>query len=162
MRGLLLLSVLMIAAPVGAQGTAKSIAPGMSRAKVVAALGQPATERTVAEFTYLFYKNSCAKRCGMNDLVVLRGDSVVDAIFRDPARRYSGTSSSPAPISAQDAARAEGSAAATPAATTARPATAPSSRMKPPAEAHDARPSIPSKPAPLQPAQPTSPATRTP
>jgi hypothetical protein len=164
MRRLLLLTFLAIAAPLGAQGTAKSIAPGMSRAKVVEVLGQPATVRSVAEFTYLFYQNSCAKRCGMNDLVVLRGDSVVDAIFRDPTRHYAGTSSSPAPISAADAARAKSGVPATPAASTARPAAtpAPSTRMKPPAEAHDARPSIPVNPPTLQPAQPNSPATRTP
>ena len=162
MRRLLLFMSLTLAAPLGAQGAAKSIAPGMSRARVIAVLGQPATVRSVAEFTYLFYHNSCAKRCGMNDLVVLRGDSVVDAIFRDPARHYSGTSSSPAPISSEDAARAERRASAAAPASTARPATAPSSRMKPPGEAHDVRPSIPVNPPKLQPAQPTPPATRTP
>jgi outer membrane protein assembly factor BamE (lipoprotein component of BamABCDE complex) len=137
-----------------AQGGAKTVAPGMSRAQVVAALGEPATARSVAEFTYLFYLNSCGKRCGMNDLVILRGDSVVDAIFRSPTRHYSGTSSSPAPISSKDAANAT---ASKPAAST-----APATRMKPPAQANDARPSIPTNPPTMRPATSTPPATRTP
>jgi hypothetical protein len=151
MRRLLLLALLTIVAPLGAQSSTKSIAPGMSRAKVVAVLGEPATVRSVAEFTYLFYQNSCAKRCGMNDLVVLRGDSVVDAIFREPSRHYTGASSSPAPISSQDAARAKPSASATP-----------PIRMKPPTQANDARPSIPSNPPTVRPTPSTSPATRSP
>jgi outer membrane protein assembly factor BamE (lipoprotein component of BamABCDE complex) len=141
-----------------AQGGTGTISPGMSRAKVVAALGTPATERTVAEFRYLFYVNSCGKQCGMNDLVILHGDSVVDAIFRSPSRRYTGTSSSPTPISAKDAAERATKPSAKP-----RPAQAPATRrMKPPAEANDARPSIPSKPPTLQPSKSSSPATRTP
>ena len=155
MRRLFALVLLLMSAPLGAQGTAKVVSPGMSRAKVVAALGEPATVRTVAEFTYLFYQNSCGKRCGMNDLVVLRGDSVVDAIFRSPSRRYTGTSSSPESISPQEAARTAPS-AARPAAST------PAVRMKPPAEANDARPSIPLERPTLSPAPSTPPATRAP
>ena len=48
----------------------------------------------------------------MNDLVILRNDAVVDAIFRSPSRRYSGQSSSPAPISAKEAAERAPSAGA--------------------------------------------------
>jgi hypothetical protein len=154
MRRLLLLALLSIAAPLGAQGDSKTIAPGMTRAQVVAVLGQPATVRSVAEFTYLFYANACAQRCGMNDLVVLRGDSVVDAIFRSPSRHYSGTSSSPAPISSKDAARAKPSAPAG--------ATQPAIRMKPPAEANDVRPSIPMNSGMTPRPTSTPPVTRTP
>jgi hypothetical protein len=67
----------------------------MSHVQVVSALGEPATSRTKDEYTYLFYQNACGKECGMNDLVVLLRDSVVDAIFRSPNRHYTGTSSSP-------------------------------------------------------------------
>jgi hypothetical protein len=155
MRRLLVLSLLALSLPLGAQSAAKIVTPGMSRAKVLAVLGQPATERSVAEFTYMFYQNSCAKRCGMNDLVVLRADSVVDAIFRSPTRQYAGTSSSPAPISSQQAGRAADG--TKPAATT-----SPAARMKPPAEANDARPSIPVNRPTLTPASPTPPATRAP
>jgi hypothetical protein len=126
----------------------------MSRAKVVAALGAPTTERTVSEFRYLFYRNSCGKACGMNDLVILRNDAVVDAIFRSPSRHYTGTSSSPAPISAKDAADRAPSAGA--------PKSSGTIRMKPPAEANDVRPSIPKNPPTLAPAPTSPPATKTP
>ena len=156
MRLLLTLSLIAATSVLPAQGT-NTVAPGMSRAKVVAALGAPTTERTVGEFRYLFYSNACGKRCGMNDLVVLRNDSVVDAIFRSNARRYTGTSSSPAPISAKEAAdRAPTSGAGS------KSASPTSSRMKPPTEANDARPSIPNNSPTLGPAPTTQPATRTP
>jgi hypothetical protein len=154
---LLLIPLLLSAhtALLSAQGVA-TIAPGMSRAKVVAALGAPTTERTVAEFRYLFYQNACGRRCGMNDLVILRNDAVVDAIFRSPSRRYTGTSSSPAPVSAKEAAERAPSAGA------AKSATPGSVRMKPPAEANDARPSIPNNAPTLGPAPTSQPAPRTP
>jgi len=156
MRLLLTLSLMACASALSAQGTG-TISPGMSRAKVVAALGAPTTERTVGEFRYLFYTNACGKRCGMNDLVVLKDDSVVDAILRSSSRRYTGTSSSPAPISAKDAAeRAPASGAAS------RGASTGTIRMKPPTEANDVRPSIPNNPPKLGPAPTTQPATRTP
>ena len=130
MRHSLAFALVLFAAPLAAQQAARTVAPGMTKSQVVTALGQPGIARTVSDFTYLFYTNSCGKRCGMNDLVVLHGDSVVDAIFRSPNRHYSGTSSSPAPISAQ-AARKQ----------------APSSPSKPvrmkPGPANDTRPSIP-------------------
>lgn len=96
-----LLAFALIAAPAAAQTA--TVSPGMSRKQVVAALGEPATTRTASEYTYLFYRNECGKACGMNDLVVLHGDSVVDAIFRSPSRHYTGTSSSPAPLSRSEA-----------------------------------------------------------
>jgi len=153
MRLLLTLCFIAWASVLPAQGTG-TISPGMSRAKVVAALGAPSTERTVGEFRYLFYSNACGKRCGMNDLVVLKDDKVVDAIFRSSARHYTGTSSSPAPISAKEAADRASSSGAAKASST--------GRMKPPAEANDARPSIPVDRPTLGPAPTTQPATRTP
>ena len=156
MRLLICLAFICYASVLGAQG-ANTVSPGMSRAKVVVALGAPSTERIVGEFRYLFYANACGRRCGMNDLVVLRNDSVVDAIFRSSARRYTGTSSSPAPISAQDAANH--------APTSGAPAKTPSSgtiRMKPPTKPNDATPSIPRDRGTLGPAPTTQPAPRTP
>jgi hypothetical protein len=123
MRHSLAFALALIAAPLAAQQTARTIAPGMTKAQVVTALGQPATARTVSEYTYLFYINSCGKRCGMNDLVVLHGDSVVDAIFRSPSRHYTGTSSSPAEATPVMASRhAEPAAASKPAAVVTKPA----------------------------------------
>jgi len=94
MRSLIVLSLLCASAPLAAQGTA-TIDSGMTRQQVVAALGQPISTRSYAGHTYLLYRNGCEKTCGMSDLVVLDSDKVVDAIFRSPARHYSGTSSSP-------------------------------------------------------------------
>ena len=90
----------------------------------------------------------------MNDLVILKNDSVVDAIFRSPARHYTGTSSSPAPVSAKDAADRASSAGASKSSGTIR--------MKPPAEANDARPSIPKNPPTVAPSSPSKPAPKTP
>lgn len=154
MRLLITLTLLVHAAVAGAQETG-TISPGMSRAKVVAALGTPSTERTVAEFRYLFYQNSCGKECGMNDLVILRNGAVVDAIFRSPTRRYTGTSSSPAPVSAKEAAERAPSAGAA-------KSSSGTVRMKPPAEANDVRPSIPKDPPKIGPAPTTKPATKAP
>jgi len=155
MRLFILVSLLLPAAVLTAQGTG-TISPGMSRAKVVAVLGAPTTERTVADFRYLFYQNSCGKACGMNDLVILSNDAVVDAIFRSPSRHYTGKSSSPAPISAKDAAERAPSTGA------AKSTSGGSVRMKPPAQPNDARPSIPKNPPTLGPAPTSQPATKTP
>lgn len=83
----------------------KSIDPGMSEAKVVERLGQPDVSRTSGDLKYLFYHNNCIKQCGMDDVVILQKDSVIDAMFRSPDRSYSGKSSSPKSIPAEVAAR---------------------------------------------------------
>ncbi len=143
MRHSLAFALLLIAAPLAAQRAARTIAPGMTKTQVVTALGQPATARTVSDYTYMFYTNTCGRRCGMNDLVVLHGDSVVDAIFRSPNRHYSGTSSSPAPISPEVARKQSPSSPSKPV------------RMKP-GPPNDTRPSIPLNPPAVKPA-PTKP-----
>jgi hypothetical protein len=98
--------VLLCAAAVSARGQApKSIDPGMSQAQVVERLGDPTLSRSSGDFTYLFYKNGCVRSCGIDDVVILRKDSVVDALFRSPERAYSGKSSSPRMIPADVAAR---------------------------------------------------------
>src|SRR5256885_12246170 len=93
-----------LSAPVAAQAP-KSIDPGMSEAKVVERLGVPDASRSAGDFKYLFYHNNCIKQCGMDDVVMLQRDSVVDAMFRSVERTYSGKSSSPRAISAEVAAR---------------------------------------------------------
>lgn len=95
--GLALLACCAFATSVHAQAP-KSIDPGMSQAQVVERLGDPTLSRTSGDFTYLFYKNNCVRSCGMDDVVILRKDSVVDAMFRAPERAYSGKSSSPKAI----------------------------------------------------------------
>lgn len=169
MRALTIISLLAaLSSSAAAQSRVATIAPGMSRAQVVAALGQPAIARTASEFTYLFYQNECGKRCGMNDLVVIRGDSVIDAIFRSPSRHYSGTSSSPAAVSQAEAARKRPSAATNmPMPTRAKPDAATNAadsmrpRRMPRGAASDIRPSIPLNPPAVRPS-PSSPNTRVP
>jgi len=93
-----------IAAPSAAQAQ-RSIDPGMSEAKVVERLGEPDATRSAGDFKYLFYRNGCIRQCGMDDVVILQKDSVVDAMFRSADRSYSGKSSSPRAIPADVAAR---------------------------------------------------------
>lgn len=93
-----------LTAPAAAQAP-KSIDPGMSEAKVVERLGEPDAARAAGDFKYLFYRNGCIRQCGMDDVVILQKDSVVDAMFRSMDRAYTGKSSSPRAISAQLAAR---------------------------------------------------------
>lgn len=99
---------MMFASLVFAAGLAQAqvpatIDPGMTQEQVVAKLGKPLSSRSYDGYTYLFYRNGCEKKCGMNDLVVLDSGKVVDAVFRSANRHYSGTSSSPRMISAADA-----------------------------------------------------------
>jgi hypothetical protein len=93
-----------LAAPAAAQAP-KSIDPGMSEAKVVERLGAADASRSAGDFKYLFYHNNCIKQCGMDDVVILQKDSVVDAMFRSSDRAYSGKSSSPRAIPAEVASR---------------------------------------------------------
>ena len=134
-----------------------TVSPGMSRAQVESALGAPATARTVSEYTYLFYKNDCGKACGINDLVILRSDSVVDAIFRAPERHYTGQSSSPAEMRPQPPAHRSPTKPLT-----VKKDAAPTGQIKPPAEAHDTRPSIPANAPKMTPAPAPAAGTKTP
>ena len=141
MRHLVLAVLLCTPAACLAQDKSKTVSPGMSEAQVVNVLGQPATKRKNGDRTFLFYANTCGKRCGVNDLVILTRDSVSDAIFRSPDRHYTGTSSSPESVSAKEAAQSA-------------PASAPV-RMKPPEKPSDASPSIPVSPPTIPPATPS-------
>jgi hypothetical protein len=90
-----LLALSFVAATAHAQSGAGTIDPGMTRAQVIERLGKPATVRTYQGSTYLMYSNKCGKKCGMQDIVILDHDVVVDAVLRSPDRHYTGTSSSP-------------------------------------------------------------------
>lgn len=94
---------LVLAAGLAQAQVPATIDPGMTQEQVVAKLGKPLSSRSYDGYTYLFYRNGCEKKCGMNDLVVLDSGKVVDAVFRSANRHYSGTSSSPRMISAADA-----------------------------------------------------------
>ena len=60
----------------------------MTRAQVIEKLGKPSTIRNYQGSTYLMYPNKCGKTCGMQDIVILDHDVVVDAVFRSPNRHY--------------------------------------------------------------------------
>jgi hypothetical protein len=90
-----ILALSFAAASAHAQTSTATIDPGMTRAQVIERLGKPATVRTYQGSTYLMYSNKCGKKCGMQDIVILDHDVVVDAVFRSPDRHYTGTSSSP-------------------------------------------------------------------
>jgi hypothetical protein len=96
-RVIVLFTALLIAiAAAGVQGAAaQSIDPGMTKGQVIERLGQPAAERSSGAYTYLFYQNGRERTAGMSDLVILQHDAVVNAIFRSPARAYTGSSTSP-------------------------------------------------------------------
>lgn len=148
MRHLLAIVLLCTPAACLSQQKEKTVSPGMSEAQVVEALGKPATVRKNGDRTFLFYANTCGKNCGTSDLIILTRDSVTDAIFRSPDRRYTGTSSSPESISAKAAAKSGASSAPI--------------RMKPPAKPNDASPSIPTSPPQIPPANPSSTPPHTP
>jgi len=72
-----------------------TVSPGMDRDQVVGVWGPPVAERTVGEWTYLYYRNGCEASCGTFDVIFLQAGHVVDAIVRAPGHTYDGTSSSP-------------------------------------------------------------------
>jgi|SRR5665213_2356087 len=90
-----LFALTFVAGSALAQTPAATVDPGMTQKQVIEQLGKPAAIRSFQGTTYLLYSNKCGKSCGMQDLVIIDHDSVVDAIFRSPERHYSGTSSSP-------------------------------------------------------------------
>jgi len=95
-----------LARPVHAQAPDNQIDPGMSKAQVIQHLGQPQSISKKDSSLFLYYKNGCEKTCGMLDLVILINDKVVDAIFRDPNRHYTGKSTSPMALTPAEARKA--------------------------------------------------------
>lgn len=72
-----------------------TVNPRMTRDEVVAVWGAPATERTMGEWTYLYYRNGCEASCGTFDVVFLYNGQVVNAIVRGRGHTYGGASTSP-------------------------------------------------------------------
>ena len=97
MRTLTVVSLMFVAGASAVRAQAV-VDPGMTREQVIATLGRPGHERTADSSTFFFYSNGHERRVGMNDIVVFANGKVVDAIFRSGARRFSGSSSSPAAI----------------------------------------------------------------
>jgi outer membrane protein assembly factor BamE (lipoprotein component of BamABCDE complex) len=120
MRKLTLAAILLVAIA-GSVAAQASIDPGMTKEQVIARLGKPASEHSKGTTTYLYYKNGQEKKMGMSDMVAIENDKVVDAVFRSSQRKYTGKSSSPAPVSAA-AAIAKGNAGKAPGKLTVPPA----------------------------------------
>lgn len=101
-RKLLLLAAAAALLP-SAPAAAQTVRAGMTEAQVRSTLGEPAAVRRAGDgWTYLFYLNGCAVRCGSDDVVFLQEDRVVTAVFRTPRRRFAG----PAPASVLEGAPA--------------------------------------------------------
>ena len=130
---------LLVVAVAGNAGAQASIDPGMTRDQVVAKLGRPTSEHSSGSATFLYYKNGQERKMGMSDMVALDSGKVVDAVFRSSARRYTGRSSSPAPVSAE-AAIAKGNGDRAPVKRAAPPVKTPATPAKPPAPAKAAPP----------------------
>ena len=79
-------ALLAAASPAAAQ----TISPGMTTAQVRSLLGDPVTVRNLGDWSYLYYLNGCAVRCGSDDVVFVRNDRVVTAVFRTARRRFAG------------------------------------------------------------------------
>jgi outer membrane protein assembly factor BamE (lipoprotein component of BamABCDE complex) len=102
MRNMSIVALLVVAVA-GSANAQASIDPGMTKEQVIAKLGKPASEHSSGTTTYLYYANGQEKTVGMSDMVAIENGKVVDAVFRSASRKYSGTSSSPKPISAEAA-----------------------------------------------------------
>lgn len=91
-RAIVVVPVLLLAlsAEVRAQ---TAVRPGMTAEQVTAAWGAPTATRTRGDFTYLSYPSSCMPACGTQDVVILQGGKVVDAIARSSNHPYEGPSS---------------------------------------------------------------------
>jgi hypothetical protein len=102
MRRIAFVASLLVAVASSANAQA-SIDPGMTKDQVIAKLGKPASEHSSGTKTFLYYANGQEKTVGMSDMVAIEDGKVVDAVFRSSNRKYTGTSSSPKPISAEAA-----------------------------------------------------------
>lgn len=89
-RRLLFLAAGLAALLLPAPASAQTVRAGMTEAQVRSTLGAPAAVRRADDWSYLFYLNGCAVRCGSDDVVFLREGRVVTAVFRTPRRRFQG------------------------------------------------------------------------
>ncbi|HEX8359607.1 MAG TPA: outer membrane protein assembly factor BamE [Longimicrobium sp.] len=82
--------MLAAALVLGTPAAAQTISQGMTTAQVRSVLGDPVAVRTAGDWSYLYYLNGCAVRCGSDDVVFVQNDRVVAAVFRTARRRFSG------------------------------------------------------------------------
>ncbi len=92
-RTTMLLTSLLLTAAANAVQAQTPVRPGMTAEQVTAAWGAPTSTRTKGDFTYMNYPSSCMPACGTQDVVILQGGKVVDAIARSSNHPYDGPSS---------------------------------------------------------------------
>jgi hypothetical protein len=92
-RTTIVLTSFLLAAAATAVKAQTPVRPGMTAEQVTAAWGAPTSTRTRGDFTYLNYPSSCMPACGTQDVVILQGGKVVDAIARSSNHPYDGPSS---------------------------------------------------------------------
>jgi hypothetical protein len=92
-RTSILLTAMLLAGVTAELRAQTPVRPGMTAEQVTAAWGAPSASRTRGDFTYLNYPSSCMPACGTQDVVILQGGKVVDAIARSSNHPYDGPSS---------------------------------------------------------------------
>ena len=92
-RTTIVLASLLLTATATVVQAQTPVRPGMTAEQVTAAWGAPTSTRTKGDFTYLNYPSSCMPACGTQDVVILQGGKVVDAIARSSNHPYDGPSS---------------------------------------------------------------------
>ena len=92
-RTTIVLASLLLTATATVVQAQTPVRPGMTAEQVTAAWGAPTSTRTRGDFTYLNYPSSCMPACGTQDVVILQGGKVVDAIARSSNHLYDGPSS---------------------------------------------------------------------
>ena len=93
MRSTAVLTAILVAASAAEARAQTPVRPGMTAEEVTAAWGAPTATRTRGAFTYMSYPSSCMPACGTQDVVILQGGKVVDAIARSSNHPYEGPSS---------------------------------------------------------------------
>lgn len=89
----ILLAMLLLGAASRDAVAQTPVRPGMTAEEVTAAWGAPSATRTRGDFTYMSYPSSCMPACGTQDVVILQGGKVVDAVARSSNHPYDGLSS---------------------------------------------------------------------
>jgi len=92
-RASIFVAALLLAGSATAANAQSPVRPGMTADEVTAAWGAPTATRTRGDFTYMSYPSSCMPACGTQDVVILQGGKVVDAIARSSNHPYEGPSS---------------------------------------------------------------------
>lgn len=92
-RASIVIAAMALAGSVTVASAQAPVRPGMTAEEVTAAWGAPTATRTRGDFTYMSYPSSCMPACGTQDVVILQGGKVVDAIARSSNHPYEGPSS---------------------------------------------------------------------